>query len=550
MNYKKVIKWLYHHAKPFIPSILFIIIIGAVSALTGVGTALASKKMIDFAVAKELSNAMVAAGIFFTVVVGQVFLRAYLSTKTVKIQERFTNTMRSTIYKYVVKARWSDIIKYHSDDMLTRMTSDIHIVTDGIVNVLPGIITLGIQLVFAFVTLFYFDPVLAVLAILIGPLTVLFYRLFKKKLKEMHMKIQESESIYRAYLHECLQNISIIKVFSQEDVSGKRVDDLQNNRTSWVIKRNALNVKASSILSLGYYIGYMLSFCWGAFRLAQSRITFGTLTAFFQLVGQVQSPFISIARSIPQLIATEGSALRLMELENLEKEPMAHQALTVEKAGVILENISFEYKKDTPILKNASVDIRPGEIVSIIGPSGEGKTTIIRLLLSLLEKQNGKIFLTDGHTQYSMDASLRKNMSYVPQGNTLFSGTILENLTMGAEMPTVKVDQALRDACAYDFVYELKENINTLIGEKGLGLSEGQAQRLAIARALLKEASILIFDEATSALDEKTEMNVLKAIKCRSSKPTCLFITHRPGVYALSDRILRLENGNLLEVAS
>lgn len=550
MNLKRAIKWLYGKTKPFIPSLLVIILLGATLALMGVGTAIASKHMIDYAASKELNSAALSAGVFFFVVIGQIALRAFLSTYTIRVQEHFSNKLRANLYDNVARAYWSEIITYHSDDMLTRMTSDINIITDGIINVLPGIITFGLQLVFSFATLFYFDKVLAILAIFIGPITVLFYSFFKKRLKELHLKIQESESIYRAYLHECLQNIGIVKAFSLEDTSREKVNALQNTRTQWVLNRNRLNIKASSILSLGYYTGYLLSFGWGALRLAQNRIGFGTLTAFFQLVSQVQSPFISIARTIPQLIATEGSASRLMELESLSREESVQKEVGLKTAGIVFQNVAFSYKNDQPVIVDATVNINPGEIVAIVGPSGEGKTTIIRLLLSLLHNQKGNILVTDGNNQYTMNASFRKLISYVPQGNTLFSGTILENLKMGLPEATMdEVNQALRDASAYEFVYALKDNIHTLIGERGLGLSEGQAQRIAIARALLRKVPIMIFDEATSALDEVTEMKVLNAIKNRPERPTCIFITHRPGVYALSDRILRLENGLLKEIA-
>jgi len=550
MNFRKVINWLFKQSRPFIPSILLIIFLGAVSALLGVGMALASKHMIDYASNKQMESAAKSAGVFFLIVAGQVAIRAVLSTFTVRTQEVFCNKLRVSLYDNVVRANWGEVINYHSDDMLTRMTSDIQVITDGIVNILPGIITLGLQLAFSFATLFYFDRVLALLAILIGPLTVLFYRLFKKKLKSLHIKIQESESIYRAYLHECLQNIGIVKVFTLEDTTRDKVDELQNTRTHWVLTRNRLNVKAGSILTMGYYTGYLLSFGWGALRLAQNRIGFGTLTAFFQLVSQVQSPFVSIARAVPQLIAAEGSASRLMELENLNREESEPKDLGLDRAGLVLKNVAYSYQKNKPVIVDATAEIKPGEIVAIVGPSGEGKTTIIRLLLSLLHKQEGNILVTDGKSQYTLDASFRKLISYVPQGNTLFSGTILENLKMGLPDATLdEVNQALKDACAYDFVYALKDNVHTLIGERGLGLSEGQAQRIAIARALLRQVPIMIFDEATSALDEVTEMHVLNAIKNRPSRPTCIFITHRPGVYALSDRILRLEKGILKEIA-
>ncbi len=551
MKLNQVLKWLYKKTKPFIPTIILIVIIGVILAVTGVGMAIASKNLVDSAIAKDKDKAIFFGIIFFSVVLGQIGLRALLSACSVRVMERFSNRLRLDLYKHIARSNWSELINYHSDDILTRMTSDVNVISSGIVGVLPGIITLGVQLVFAFFTLFQYDRVLAVLAVLIGPLTVLFYRLFRIKLKKLHLKIQETEGTYRAYIHECIQNISIIKVFSLEENSSSKLGGLQEERMKWVLDRNRISITASSILSFGYYLGYMLSFAWGAFRLATGAITYGMLTAFFQLVNQVQSPFIGIARSIPQLIQTEASATRLIELERLTLEKYEPKNIDLEKAGLQFEEVTFEYNENKPVIQNATADIRPGEIVAIVGPSGEGKTTIIRLLLSLLEQKNGKIKIVDDNRKYEMDSSFRNLISYVPQGNTLFSGTILENLKIGNPDATEEeVIQALKDACAWDFVSELKDGIHSLVGEKGIGLSEGQAQRLTIARALLRKAPILILDEATSALDEITELNVLNAIKNMKPRPTCLFITHRPTVYKQSDRILKLENGVLTEKVS
>ncbi len=551
MKLKQVLIWLCRQSKPFIMPILVIVLLGILLAITGVGMAIASKNLVDLAVAKDKDRAITYGIIFFSVVISQIGLRAIFSTRSVRTMERFSNRIRLNLYNHIARSNWSELINYHSDDLLTRMTSDVNVITSGIVGVLPSIITLCVQLVFSFITLFYYDRVLAILAVLIGPLTVLFYRLFSRKLKKLHLKIQEAEGTYRAYIHECIQNISIIKVFSLEDNSSNKLDGLQTDRMKWVIDRNRISITASSILSLGYYLGYMLSFAWGAFRLSMGAITYGMLTAFFQLVNQVQAPFISIARSIPQLIETEASATRLMEIERLSLEKSGSQNIELNKAGIKFEDVAFQYNEDKPVIQNATADIRPGEIVAIVGPSGEGKTTIIRLVLSLLEQKNGKISIVDGNNKYEMNSSRRNLISYVPQGNTLFSGTIFDNLRIGnPEATEEEIKQALKDASAWDFVSELKDGIHSVVGEKGIGLSEGQAQRLTIARALLRKAPILILDEATSSLDEVTELNVLNAIKTQKSRPTCLFITHRPTVYKLSDRILSLDNGVLTEKVS
>lgn len=542
-------KWLIKQTKTFIPSLILIIFIGIISALLDVLTAIASKNMIDLAIAKEKNSVIIALVIFCVAVLTQVCIRAFYSSKLVHISENYSKKIRLSLYSNIVKSNWSDFTKYHSDDILTRLTSDISIVTSGIIEVIPNIIVLGIQLILSFFALFYYDRVLAVLAIILGPFSLIFYKFFRRKLKELHIKIQEAEGLYRAYLHECIQNTSILKVFSLEEKSSKKISQLQENRIKLVLKRNRINIITSSILSLGYYVGFILSFAWGAFRLSQGLITFGTLTVFFQLVGQVQGPFVSIARSIPQLIATEGSASRLIELENLSSETEKNNTVSIKKAGIEFDNLEFQYKKDKPLIKNVNATINPGEVVAIIGPSGEGKTTLVRLILSLLEHNSGKINIFDENSTYNIEPSFRSMISYVPQGNTLFSGTILENIIVGKPDATEEeVVQALKDASAYEFVKDLKEGINSIIGQRGIGLSEGQAQRLTIARALLKKAPILILDEATSALDEETELNILNAIKGLQPRPTCLFITHRPTVYNLMDRVLRLKDGVLIEI--
>ena len=551
MKQNKVIVWLFQQTKPFILSILFLTFIGIIMAFTGVGSAITSRNLIDSAINRDKDRAITFGIVFFTTVIAQIGLRAVFSMSSTKVTERFSNSLRVNIYGHIARSDWNELIGFHSDDILTRLTSDISIVSGGIISVIPSIIMLGVQLVLAFVTLFAYDRVLALLAIIIGPVTVLFYRLFSKKLKKLHIKIQETEGKYRAYIHECIQNIGIIKVFSLEKNSTEKITGLQEDRMEWVLKRNRVNNAASAILSFGYYLGYMLSFVWGAYRLSMGVITYGMLTAFFTLVNQIQSPFISMARSLPQLIQTEGSATRLMELEKIKLEQMNNKAAVVEKAGIVLENIMFQYKDDKQVICDASADIKPGELVALVGASGEGKTTIIRLLLSLLEQKKGNISIVDGKKKYEMNASYRNLISYVPQGNTLFSGSIIENLRIGDPNATeIEKYQALKDACAMEFVSELKDGIHSIIGEKGIGLSEGQAQRLTIARALLRKAPILILDEATSALDEATELNVLNAIKSRKPKPTCLFITHRPTVYKQSDRILVLQDGILVEKTS
>lgn len=541
-------KWIYKHSKPFIPKLIMLVSIGIITSILGVLSAIASKKLIDYAIDADKEQAIRALIVFLVIILIQIIAMAILSSQTARASETYSNRLRLNLYERLTKSSWGDFTKYHSDDILTRLTSDVHVVTSGIIETIPNIIMLGLQLLIAFLTLFYYDRVLAFLAIILGPVFILFYRLFRVKLKDLHLKTQKAEGLYRAYLHECVQNISILKVFSAEKNSSKNLNRLQEDRIFWVMKKNKVNVIASSILSLGYHIGFLLSFAWGAYRLSKGFITFGTMTVFFQLVSQIQGPFVTIARSIPQLIATEGSATRLMEMEKIQQEEDKEHNININKAGIEFENLAFRYNEEKQVLKNVSATIKPGEIVSIIGPSGEGKTTLVRLVLSLLEQNYGMIKIVSEDQHFETSPSTRDIISYVPQGNTLFSGTILDNLKIGKPDATEEeIFQALKDASAYDFVCKLKDGLNTVIGERGIGLSEGQAQRIAIARALIRKAPILILDEATSALDEDTELNVLNAIRNMQPRPTCLLITHRPTVYNLTDRVLRLKDGFFME---
>ncbi|MCX8128617.1 MAG: ABC transporter ATP-binding protein/permease [Clostridia bacterium] len=545
----KVVKWVGIQIRPFIFSLVLILVIGVLLSVFSVSSAIVSKDLVDSAVEKDADKAIRAVIIFALLIIAQVALNAGDSVLTVSVSEKMSNNIRQKLFECLGKAEWMSFSRYHSDDVLTRMTSDIGVVANGIVSILPGMFSLGVRLVAAFATLIFFDPVLAVLAFVISPVSLIFYRYFGKKLKRLHLNIQEAEGRYRAFIHESIQNMLIVKTFCLEEQSSQQLGKLQSSRVGLVLRRNRLGVVSYSMLSIGYWIGYLLAFAWGAMRLFQGTATFGTLTAFFQLVGQIQTPFIGLARTFPQLVAAEASACRLMELEKLPRERGEETPLGWDRAGISIENLSFAYEDDKTVVKNVNFDIKPGEIVAVVGSSGEGKTTIIRLLLSLLKPANGKLFFYDENGEKAeASASNRTLVSYVPQGNTLFSGTISENLRLGNINATEKeLTDALRTACAWEFVHDLKDGLDTKIGERGLGLSEGQAQRLSIARALLRKTPVLVLDEATSALDADTEMKVLNSIKRLSPARTCIIITHRPSALKICNRVMKLEDGCIFE---
>jgi ABC-type multidrug transport system fused ATPase/permease subunit len=449
----------------------------------------------------------------------------------------------------ISNTEWLYISRYHSGDILTRLTSDINRVATGVINMIPEIVSLGVQLIAAFFALFYYDMYLAIFTFILSPVTIIFSRIIGKKLKYLQTKLQESESKYRSYIQEAVENITIIKTFRLEKRSEEAIGNLHKERMKWVILRNRTGVIASSTLGLGYWAGYFLAFGWGAYRLAKKASSFGTMTAFLVLVEQVQGPFIGLSKSVPQIIALFASAERLIELDELEKEKDFGELPVPFSAGIHFQNVSFAYKMENPVFEYINFTINPGETIGIVGSSGEGKTTLIRLLLALVRPVDGRVAFVDGDgKEYEASAATRDWIAYVPQSNILFSGTIIENIRFGwGEATEEEIIEATKAACAWDFICELPDGLNTMIGENGMGLSEGQAQRIAIARALVRKVPVLILDEATSSLDIITETKVLDTIGSLNNSRTCIFITHRRSVLTICNRILSVEKGILEE---
>ena len=542
------IKWLISYTKPYIPQLLFIMFLSFMASIISIGLSLIGKEMIDRATVGAGGLANMVLMYILVILVSEVVSVA-ISLISVIVNEKFSFGIRKQVYEQVLSTHWLDITKYHTGDLMTRLTSDVGVVADGISTVMPAIIRLVVELVATFCTLAFFEWRLAVMALLIAPVAAISSMILGKKLKKLQIKVQESEAKYRSFLQESLANILIVKSFRAEDYSADRLTKLRDERLYWVFKRSKMGVLASTIMSFAFQLGYVAAFAWGAVCISASTITYGTMTVFLTLVNRIQSPIMALAQYIPKIVAVLASSGRIIELQDLAKEEKVEANIVPDGVGVKVEKLSFGYT-DELVLENASIDFKPGEFTAIVGQSGIGKTTLIRLIMAFTNTATGMIeFYNKNGDKEPANAGAREFISYVPQGNTLFSGTIRENIRMGKLNATEEeYIEALKGAAAYDFVMELPNGLDTVIGEKGLGISEGQAQRIAIARALIKKAPFLILDEATSSLDEQTELSVLEGIRSWNPSPTCLLITHRRSVLQYCDREICIENRELKEV--
>ena len=563
MNWKKLInihdlkeffikiKWILSHAKPVIPFLIFTTVISSASSLISVYNTLISKSLIDNAIGGNTSQVIKYLIIMISITLGMMLLNPITSLLSTHASTKLNQNIQNKMFEHIEYSSWLEQSKFHSVSLLTRITSDVATISSTLLSTIPNIISILVTLLASFSTLIYLAPSIAIIAIFIGPFLVLVSRYFSKKLKALYKKAQEEDVKYRAFIQESVQNIMIVKTFCMEKINMDRLIQIQNNKYNIAMKNTKLSAMTGLAMSLCSNLAYFTIFCWGALNNTTGVTTYGTFTAMHQLYGKVKSPFSSLASMFPGLISTIAAAERLMELEEIPLEKSSEkEVIDFINPEITFEDVSFEYKKGIKIINDINLTIPYGETIAFVGPSGEGKTTLIRLILALINPSSGKVYLKENNKKDSFNRDYRNLISYVPQGNTLFSGTIEDNLRYGNfEATEEEIYEALKNACALDFVNELENGIKTVIGEKATGISEGQAQRIAIARSFLRKKPILILDEATSALDPETEVSVLKSVKSLPHKPTCIIITHRPSALNICHRIIRLEKGHLKQVS-
>ena len=544
-NYIYLLKWVFKNSKEYRWRIILMLFINLFFSIASLVTVILSKSIIDNAtMGKDFSTIII---IYIIVMLATLLFHAGSSLISAVINEKVSFGIRKSVYDKVIRTSWQSINKYHSGDIVTRLSSDAGNIADAIVTTLPSIITLIVELILVFFTLFSYSPFLAFLGLTVAPVAVIVSWLFARKLKVLQKKVQESESAYHSFLQESLANLLIIKAFANEDESVEKLAQLRANRFYWVFKRSKAGLYGTTTISLAFHIGYLSAFTFGAIQISKAAITYGTMSVFLALINRVQSPIIGLSQQLPKVIAMFTSAERIIELSDMPAEKKLDTNIDTTRLGVYANGLTFGYDEKETVLENVSFKINPGESTAVIGESGIGKTTLIRLVLSFVEPSAGSItFFNDKSEEMPASAGIREYISYVPQGNTLFSGTIKDNILIGrTDAADEDIKEALKLASAWDFVEDLPEGINTKIGEKGLGLSEGQAQRIAIARAIIRKAPFMIFDEATSALDEGTEQKVIHGLEQLSPRPSCLIITHRKSILKYCTQELMISDKNI-----
>ena len=451
------------------------------------------------------------------------------------------NRMQQRMLDRILRSEWTGKESHHSGDVLNRLEQDVGTVVSFLTETIPNTISVVAMFVGAFLYLFSMDKVLAFVIVGIIPVFVLLSKLYIGQMRRLTRQVRDSDSKVQSVLQETIQHRMLIKTLESDSVMVDRLESTQSELRHRVVKRTAFSVVSNFILNAGFSVGYLIAFLWAALRMSDQTLTFGGMTAFLQLVNRIQGPARDLTRLAPVFVGVFTAAERLMELEENPLEEQGDPIPLTAPCGVRLEHITYAYDDgDSNVIEQLDFDFYPGSCTAVLGETGAGKTTLIRLILALLHPNEGKVILYNQQQQKELSPLMRCNFVYVPQGNTLMSGTIRDNLRLGKLNATEEeIKAALEMSCA-SFVMELPDGLDTVCTEAGGGLSEGQAQRISIARALLRNRPIMLFDEATSALDPETERQLLHNILSHHDK-TVIFITHRPAVVDYCDQTLHLQ---------
>ncbi len=541
----QAVKWLFRISKKHIKWVLIYSVLSCVLSVVGVLTAFGTKNIVNGAVDKNLELLKNGALILILILAVQVIVKILSRNIFERIKAKIEIKIKLQMFETVLKKDYSEVSAFHSGEVLNRLTSDVGVVTDAIVNLIPRILSLVARLITAVVVLTAFDPAFSVIFVVSGALILILSRLFKGYLKSMHKKAQETDGKVRSFFQESVAQILVIKVFNACNQIKNKANQLMADNYKIRIKRATVSIFAHSGMQLAFSLGQLFAIVWGGYRVYQGIIDIGEMSAILQLVNQIQSPMSALSGIMPSFYACVASAERLMDFENLRDEIVAGEKITDVNnfyhhfESIKIKDLTFKYERDC-VFENAQATINKGDFVAITGISGIGKSTLFKLLMGVISAQNGEILINSKIGNRLADSETRKLFSYVPQGNLLLSGSIYENLTfMNEGKSQQEIENAIRISCCDEFIKDLPQGLETKIGERGLGLSEGQAQRIAIARAILYGAPIILLDEATSALDEQTEKKLIENLRQLENK-TLMIITHKKEALKVCNKELKI----------
>ena len=544
-------RWIYGYAARYRSGIAAFIVLGLLGTGLGLGSSVASKYLIDAITNRRNERLAAIAAIYIGFGVARIVMTAVSRRLAARLSVRAANEIRSDVFRQFLEVDWQASLDYHSGDLLTRVNTDVNTVAESVLGWIPSLVTDSVQFLATLVTILIFDPVLAVIALLSAPVTALLSRILLQKMRSFGKQLREDQAKLTAFYEEALQNLQAVKAFHLKEKFTGRLWELQELYRGTALDYNRFSVRTNLLLSLVGFAVSALCFTWGAYRLWGGHISFGTMVLFIQLAGLLSNAFSALVSLIPSAISATVSAGRIMTILHLPRE---ESAATEEDRAVLaqapshgvsveMQEVCFAYQNGRNVLDGFSLHAAPGEIVGIVSPSGGGKTTLIRLLLGLMSPSAGRISFASGGCRTRLTPVMRPLVTYVAQEKVIFSGTVADSLRLASPLATEEeLRRALEAACAWEFVSALPQGCDTPLGERGSGLSEGQIQRLAIARALLSDAPVMLLDEATSALDLATERRVLHNM-LSDNRRTIIVTTHRPTVLSSCDRVYAIEGG-------
>lgn len=533
-------------------------LLGASGSFLTLGTSMVSRDLVDAITGQNSLGIVRVVALYVGVGVSQLFINAFKTRLSLRISMKVNNEIRIDIFSQILQTDWEELSKYRTGDLMYRINGDAAMVSNNILTYLPNVVSILISFGGAFIVMVQNDIIMALIALAGAPISFMSTRFSMRKMRDFQRKQMELQSHKTSFNQETLQNMQMIKAFGLVDYFIKQYKDVQDQSIDYAMIQNKFQSKMTILTGfIGQLIGYA---CYGfaAYRLWQGDISYGTMTLYVSMSSSLRGSFSSVLNLLPTAMRAGISAGRIMEIiqlprESLEDEQEAKKLLAKAKdVGITVEmkDVSFRYGDNPYVYQNANMIASPGEIIGLIGPSGQGKTTTLRILLGLYHPKAGAVTVSNpGYETIPISSGTRCLFSYIPQGNTLFSGTIADNMKMlRPDASDEEIIEVLKTACAWEFVTQLEKGIHTEVSEGGNRFSEGQKQRLSIARALMAKAPVLLLDEATSALDMVSERKVLKNILRRDPLQTIIVTAHRPSVLSICDRVYKIQEGRIDEV--